>query len=1268
MARTAENSDEVFAPFVPRLLQSWPEGERYQSREGSMLFMDISGFTALSERLAKRGRIGSEQVSDALNHTFTELLTIAVDLGADLLKFGGDATLQFYEGPRHARRAARGAALMRSRLRTVGKVDTPQGVLQLKMSQGVHTGTFGFFKVASSHQELIVTGVGASTTVMMEGMAAAGEILLSPPAAERLPAGLIGDRKEEGFLLRRTPPRISEIPPPRDRTAYSLEEFTPVGLRPYLVEQSEGEHRRATIAFLKIKGTDDRIASDGIEAVSDWLEQIMTTVLTAADEGGVTFLSTDTDEGSVKIILSAGVPATTGNDDERMLHTLRAIADSSVGKDLAIGVNRGTLFAGDLGAPFRRYYTVLGDGVNLAARLMSQAHLGQVLATPIVLDRSPTLFETEDLEPFMVKGKSEPVVAASVGKAIGTRDETETRELPLVGREQELGQILDAFRESRTGGGAVQVTGASGSGKSRLFAEAYASTEPADWIKVNCEEYQRITPYAPIGTLLRSLLDVQRSASDIGDILATGIKNHAPGLVPWTPLVGTVLDLKLEDSAESAALDPKFRKDRTHEAVIDFLLALRPEHTVFVFDNAQWMDDASGELLARLLQSITSYPWLLAIARRTEDEGFRVAPDVGRHVDLPDLERADLLQLASLAAAEKPLPRPHVEQIITRSSGNPLFLLEMLGTADRSEGSPDLPGSIEELVTARIDRLDPNLRRLLRYSSVVGHRIDVGLLVESLGDDLPEAQDPVNWSALHDFIEADGEGVWNFRQNLFRDVAYDSLPFGVRKALHKNIGRVLEAHSKDPAKEADLLSLHFSLAQEHEKSWTYSTLSGDQARDQYANVDAADFYLRAVEAARHVRSIDRFEVAGINEALGDVNELAGLYDRADSAYRAARRDLKTNAKATGRLMAKQGLLREKAGDLTQALRWFRHGLRLLENAAETTDESAELQLAYAGVRFRQGRFEECITWSNKTLETIQGRGYQAHKAHALLLLVTAQAHLGRNEENLGDEAVRIYEDLGDLVGLGNILNNVGVEAHLRGDWNRALDLYARSGEARRSAGDIWGASASTNNMAEIYSDQGKVPEAIEAFHDALDIWRGANLTMGIAIAHLNLGRATARLGEFAKADEHLAKAVASFEEQGAQFYILDAGVRKAEALLLRRDVGGALERADELIGNTAADDHNRLLIASLYRTRGYCRAGLGDKEGARSDLEESLSLARAGNAGLEIALTLEAMIRCGPDDARVDEWLTESVAALNDLGVVATPLVPIWPDKVAVGS
>ena len=128
------------------------------------------------------------------------------------------------------------------------------------------------------------------------------------------------------------------------------------------------------------------------------------------------FLSTDADDDGGKLILTAGAPTITGNDEERMLLALRKIADVERAIPIRIGVNRGAVFAGDIGPWYRRTYTVMGDAVNLAARLMAKATPGQIFATAEVLDASGTRFATNELEPFMVKGKAKPVQAWARGR------------------------------------------------------------------------------------------------------------------------------------------------------------------------------------------------------------------------------------------------------------------------------------------------------------------------------------------------------------------------------------------------------------------------------------------------------------------------------------------------------------------------------------------------------------------------------------------------------------------------------------------------------------------------------------------------------------------------------------------------------------------------------------------------------------------------------------------------------------------------------------
>src|SRR3954470_6892656 len=167
-----------------------------------MVFADISGFTKMSERLARHGKVGAEEVTDAINTCFEQLLEIAYAAGGSLLKFGGDALLLLFSGDDHASFAAHAAVGMRHRLRTVGRIQTSSGLVVLRISMGLHSGTFHVFAAGDSHRELVVAGPAATATVEAEGTATAGEIVMSAAAAARLPARCRGPARGDAFLLR----------------------------------------------------------------------------------------------------------------------------------------------------------------------------------------------------------------------------------------------------------------------------------------------------------------------------------------------------------------------------------------------------------------------------------------------------------------------------------------------------------------------------------------------------------------------------------------------------------------------------------------------------------------------------------------------------------------------------------------------------------------------------------------------------------------------------------------------------------------------------------------------------------------------------------------------------------------------------------------------------------------------------------------------------------------------------------------------------------
>ena len=278
------------------------------------------------------------------------------------------------------------------------------------------------------------------------------------------------------------------------------------------------EHRPVTIAFLRFEGIDRLIDERGVEAAADALDRLVRAVQAAAEEQDVVFLASDVDADGGKLILTGGAPKVTGNDEERILLALRKIVSSDLPLPVRIGTHRGAVFAGDIGPPYRRTYTVMGDAVNLTARLMAKAAPGQIFATAEILAQSNTQFATTELEPFTVKGKAEPIQAWSVGAAQGSRTrQVSLQRLPLTGRNTELGAIRKASTSARSGAGRlIEIVGDAGIGKTRLLEALRDAVAGFRKQHAICEAYTSSMPYAVWRELLREMLEFGRDTDDVG--------------------------------------------------------------------------------------------------------------------------------------------------------------------------------------------------------------------------------------------------------------------------------------------------------------------------------------------------------------------------------------------------------------------------------------------------------------------------------------------------------------------------------------------------------------------------------------------------------------------------------------------------------------------------------------------------------------------------------------------------------------------------------
>ena len=1103
--------------------------------------------------------------------------------------------------------------------------------------------------------------------MQIEAAAATGQIVVGSATAAALPRTSLGAVVGPGRLLRGAAPLRGQDEVRFRTVGHDLRPFVPVALRGALSSGvAASEHRRATVAFVQFGGVDALIERSGAARAAVVMDELVRGLQDVVDRYNVCFLNTDIAADGGKVVLTAGVPESDAEDEERALLALRGLLDARTPLPVRVGVNSGHVFAGDIGTTHRRTYTVMGDAVNLAARVMAHAEPGQIVATKAVLGGSRTLFETVELPTFRAKGKRLPVTAVLVGAPRGMRASIAATDTPLIGRDAELAAILDAAGSLRDGSGrVVEIVGEPGSGKTTLLDEVVCRIGPAELHRVQCRQYQSATPHFAVRELLRAVLGLEAVADDEAVAhLAETVQATAPSLLPWLSLIGVPLGLAIQDTPEAELLEEPFRKRQLEEAVVELLGALLTRPTLICVEDAHWLDDASGDLLRAMAIAAPGRPWLICVTTRRTSSGpvFHTGPLVTT-VELGHLPPDTTALLLDAATLGEPLPRHVVRALAERSEGNPLFALELLNAVREQGYLEALPRSVEGLIAARIDRLVPEDRALLRHVSVLGAAFSVEHLA-ALGDGLASRS---SLGRLGEFLSIDPTGWVRFRHALVRDVAYAGLPFGTRKHLHGRIAESILASAGTGAPgRAALLSVHFFHAHRYDDAWRFSRQAGDAARSIYANLEAITLYERALLAGRHLPQLTPGDRAAVQEALGDVQDLAGLYEDARSSYRHARRLVPQDRAGLARLALKDAYVVERRGRYVEAVRSIGRGLRLLEGADGHDDPTtaqlrAQLTVWYAAVRANQGNAREAVRWAGAGIELAEAAGDDRALARAYLIVDYAESVLGaRNDAKHTVRALDIYSALGDLGGQATASNNLGFYAYFDGRWSEALELYERSRAARLKAGDPTNAAMADANIAEILANQGHLAEAEELLGDASSVLSAAGDVWALAFATEMLGLVAARAGRTARADELLAEARGAFARMGALGDVGRTDVHVAENLVLSQRPEAALSLLAAVLDEGAIPDH---LPPTVQLLRGIALSQAGHGAAGRDELLRAVSAARERGAAHQLAVALDVLANCEPGRADARAEADEIFARL---GVV---MRPVWPtDAVISGS
>ncbi len=846
--------------------QAMSAGQTLLDRQrGTVLFADIGGFSPLSEAMENAYGLqrGAEELATAVSAIFDDLVESVARRHGSIVAFGGDSITAWFEDGRELSAVAC-ALEMQTAMAPVEGSPTAPDVLPVSLKVALAHGAARRFMVGDPQVQLhdVLAGGAVDQACAGEKCCQPGEVTVESSLAAAL-ADAITVAEQRGAWVTVTglrdpvaaDPWPALVPGPFDDFVFQPWMAPAVYAR---VRAGQGrflvEFRPVAVLFVGFGGID----YDGDDAAGAALDDFIrrTQDIVMRDGGSVLGISMG-DKGS-HLLAVFGAPVARGDDVRRAVAAAHRLQREHAGR-LRIGVHAGRVYAGLYAGLRRSTYIVMGDTVNLAARLMTTAAAAQTLMSAgvgVSLDRR---FSIRALEPIAVKGRSAPVaVCELLGPSTAARDLTEPRyTLPMVNRERELRAVDEALATARNGRGvAIAFSGDAGVGKSRLVDAAIgrATTAGFSTFAGACQPYGGRIAYLPWQSIWRALFGVSADTPDASceEALLSGLASELPEAVALAPLLGPALGLAIEDNDATRGMPTPVRKQLLEQILTGVLRARSATRALCIaLEDLHWSDALSRDLLLAVAAAIADVPVLIVLAYRTPELEAPIALPEGRVIELAELNPDEAWALASMLL-EQMLgrePRPETTAaIVDRANGNPFYIEELVRDVVERGNISDLPTSLESLILGRLDRLSDSERLTARVASVIGRRFPTEWLLGAYEQTLDGTRVGEDLAALSrsGLTVADTpppDEAYLFRHIMVRDVAYDTLGFRVRQSLHEQLGTYLERSSDSPP--VDLLAYHYARSANSAKEAFYRRLAAELAvrngayGDALAHVDRA---------------------------------------------------------------------------------------------------------------------------------------------------------------------------------------------------------------------------------------------------------------------------------------------------------------------------------------------------------------------------------------------------------------------------------------------
>lgn len=1278
-------------PIVSAIYARAVEGASLEARthaqadrlSGAILFADVSGFTRLTEALTRQSSHGAEELTALLNLYFTRMIMLVESFRGEVFRFSGDALIALFHADDLPSTTSKDATLramfaavdMQAAMVDFQNMSTSVGEASLALKIGIGAG-----EVLAAHVggvfgrwEYLIAEDAIEQAANAENNARPGMVVLSPEAATLIsyyehetPACVIvkGDEDNTQDNQRTpcspTPSSLSRplrsLPPYLDWDSLSqeilekveslLRRYVPAAITARLVA---GQHawladlRRMTVMFVGVSGLD--YSSDyALESLQIFVEHAQKAIYRY--EGSLNKIAVD-DKGTILLILFGAPPLAHEDDPIRALACAKEFQQTfsaNLGAQtrnlnveqhkfqlhISIGITTDTVFAGPVGSPNHREYTVMGDAVNMASRLMQAAGAGGTLCDHATYTEVRKHWSLEVLSPLKLKGKAQPVRAYRFSglRAVLAMDD----ESPLVGRERELTALRKHLQQVERGfGSVVSIIGEGGMGKTRLIHEFKGIVSqrdvPVKFVQGTAHSIGQQTPYLVWREVLVDYFDLEHiyATDERANRLIEKVRQLEPELEQRLPLLNELLDLHLPDTPATRGLSPRQRRDSLSFLVMQFLQVWARKSTLLVvLDDMHWGDSLSWELALDVARSVVQRPILLILCYRplSAENGVWGKEKSASLNELTRMSQHDRLQIAPLnsSAVEKlasvyldgsPIDSEIVTWLIERTQGNPFFLEETIRMLREQSalvqneegiwqftGEQDItaiPSTLKGVIQSHLDRLKPSIQLTCKVASVVG-RIFPARVVEGIHpvpEEVPHLNQHFDILAEQNITPIESyepELRYQFKSALTQDVAYSSLLMTQRQALHQAVAEWYEreyASNLDPY--VPLLADHYSRTEQWNRFIDFAERAGRLAATNYATAEALMYFSQTITLLQERPTLLPPQEL-VERQVHVLLARAEVYEHSSNTPL-----LERDLQELSRLVEE---LEDARYKILLQIRWARYYQAI--NNYGAADRATRLALN-------------------------QARQLQDHQLLGESMnLLARNAELRANYPQAlwwGLQALDYCREVDDKIGQAQSLNFLGIANAEMGDYVQASDYYNQALEIRRAIDDRWGEAHSLNQMGKLQGKLGKPLDGLKCYRQALEINRSIGNRSGEAFSLVNIGAVYRVLGDLGVAQAHQQEALAIWREIGNQY---------GEAMLL-------VDMSD--VANAVGDFET----AQQYATEGL---GLARFLGNRHI--EAHCLAKWGNAARELAALEQRQHAHAPDESPPVEESRDDTAAGTD--------------------